>query len=120
MAKKIKVTGKTLRKVDFRLVAQRLGAKIVNVPQLTKEEAENGEYVPLGSPVMMSAADKLSIYHLDSSMLQSLGKSLDEVVGYRVLDADEEKEFRQQCAEEKNDPGYLHMPVVRYYGRKPE
>lgn len=118
MAKKIEVTGKTLRKVDFRLVAQRLGAKIVNIPELTREECATETYVPLGSPVMMAIADKLEIYHFGSRMLSNYGLSLDDAVGYRVLDADEELEFREECG--KNDLRNGMMPVVRYYGRKPE
>ena len=51
-------------------------------------------------------------------MLSNYGLSLDDAVGYRVLDADEELEFREECG--KNDLRNGMMPVVRYYGRKPE
>ena len=50
---------------------------------------------------------------------QQLWAVLDDAVGYRVLDADEELEFSQQCAE-RNNPNYLHQSVVRYYGKKSE
>lgn len=116
--KKIEVVGKTMRKIDHKLVAQGLGARIVNIPELTREESAAEIYVPLGSPVMMASADKSNVYHYGSMMLGHCGMSLDDVAGYRILDADEETGFRQKCA--KDDPSCLHLPVVRYYGRKAE
>lgn len=121
MARKIKDTGKTAEKIDPELVRKGLGAQIVNIPELTREETDHKGYttliiyVPLGSPVMVPAADKLNIYHYGSRMLGQYGMSLDDIAGYRILDADEEKKFRQECAEK--NPSYLHLPVVQYYGR---
>ena len=114
--KKIKVIGAEMKKVDLAKIAERLGAKIVNIPEISAEEA--AQYEPIGSPVMMPDADRLNIYHFGSRMLQAYKKSLDDVVGYRVLAADEETEFRQRCAEERNDSHYLHQPMVRYYSKK--
>ncbi|MEK6905657.1 MAG: hypothetical protein AABX24_04615 [Nanoarchaeota archaeon] len=114
--KKIKVIGAEMKKIDTAKIAERLGAKIVNIPEISAEEA--AQYEPIGSPVMMPDADRLNIYHFGSRMLRAYQKSLDDVIGYRVLDADEEKEFRQQCAEK--DRSYLHRPLVRYYSKKSE
>ena len=44
-------------------------------------------------------------------MVAVLGKSIDDVVGYRILDIDEEIEFREQC-------GNKYATVVRYYAKK--
>ncbi|MEK6900281.1 MAG: hypothetical protein AABX05_04100 [Nanoarchaeota archaeon] len=121
MTRKIKVTGKKAEKIDPKLVAQRLGARIINIPELKREETDHKGYTtptiyePLGSPVMVPVADKLNIYHYGSRMLRQYGMSLDDIVGYRILDADEEIKFRQECAEK--NPSYLCLPVVRYYGR---
>lgn len=114
--KKITVIGAEMEKIDMAKIAERLGAKIANIPEISAEEA--AQYEPLGSPVMVPDADRPNIYYFGSHMLQTSQKSLDDVVGYRVLDADEEKEFRQQCAEK--DPSYLYRPLVRYYIKKSE
>lgn len=107
--RKIKVRGNTLPKVDLAQVAQGLGAKIVDIPELSKEESSMYEQV--GSPVMMPEADKLYVCAFGSRMLGAYGKSLDDVVGYRVLDADEELEFRQDCRNQ-------YPTVVQYYEKK--
>src|SRR3989344_5646052 len=109
VSRKIKVRGNTLPKVAYAKVAEGLGAKIVNIPEISKEDSE--QYQPLGSPVMIPEADKLYVYSFGSRMLSAYGKSLDEVVGYRVLDIDEESEFRKQC---KNE----YATVIRYYAKK--
>ncbi len=111
MAKRIKIIGETMKKVDPKLVAHGLGAKVVNISELTKEECKDEKYIPLGSPVMIPAADKLYIYHFGSRMLNQHGMSLDDVVGYRILEQDEELEFRRECGNE-------YATVVRYYGKK--
>ncbi len=107
--KKIKVLGKTLRKVDHAIIAEGLGAKIVNIPEISKEEAE--QYQQLGLTLMVSDADPFSIYYLGSRHLDRQDLSIDDVVGYRILDANEEPEFRQQL---KNE----YATLVRYYGKK--
>ena len=107
--KKIKVRKNTRGKVDPAIVAQGLGAKIVDIPEISREEA--AQYESVGSPVMVPQADKLYIYHFGSRMLSAYKRSLDEVVGYRLLDANEEVEFRKQC---KNE----YATVVRYYTKK--
>lgn len=105
---KIKDTSKKAERIDPEEVAGRLGAKRISLTELTKEEC--GKYEPLGSPVMMPTADMLDICHFGSRMLSHYGKSIDDVVGYRVLDADEDMEFRNKC---KNP----NSPVVKYYGK---
>ncbi len=128
--KRIKVRGNTLGKVDYATVAKGLGAEIVDIPELSKQESEKYEVlgvpvvIPELTPAISSQAAKSTFlgfvkYH-GSKMLQQNGSSIDDVIGYRVLDADEEQEFRQQCANERNDPRYLTMPVVRYYKQKEE
>lgn len=83
--------------------------KIIDILQLTKEECGNKKYVSLGSPVMISEpVDKLNIYYFGSRMLRQFGKSLDDVVGYRILDPEEEPEFRKEC-------GKFSLIVVKYY-----
>lgn len=117
--RRIKVRESTTPKVDIAKVAAGLGAKhYPPLRQLTKEEAE--QYPSIGGPYIMEVADEIMILRNAGSMLSKLGKSIDEVVGYRVLDLDEEQEFRRQCANERSDSRYLHMPVVRYYGKKSE
>lgn len=105
-------TGKTLKSADSemipKMIARGLGAKIIKIPIITKEEAE--QYEPLGSPVMMSWADELNVYHFGSRMLNYYGQSLDDVIGYRILELDEETEFRQECS--------CSGQVVRYYGAR--
>ena len=107
--KKIKVREKTEPKVDYATVARGLGAKIVDIPEISREESE--KYEPVGSPVMVPQADKLYIFSIGSRMLGAYGRSLDEAVGYRVLDADEELEFRKDCGNE-------YATIVRYYAKK--
>jgi len=82
--------------------------KIIKIPIITKKEAE--QYEPLGSPVMMPLADELNVYYFGSRMLRDYGRSLDDVIGYRILGLDEETEFRQECS--------CFGQVVRYYGAK--
>ena len=96
-------------KLSIAEIAGGLGAKIVNIPEISREEAE--KYEPVGSPVMIPEADKLYVCHFGSRMLRTYGKSLEEVVGYRVLDADEELQFRRDC-------GNQYPTVVQYYGQK--
>ena len=96
------------KKVDIAKVARGLEAKIVKIPIITKEEAE--QYESLGSPVMVPWADELNVYYSGSKMLNSYGLSLDNVIGYRILELDEETEFRQECS--------CSGQVVRYYGAK--
>jgi|SRR3989344_5376821 len=95
-----------IEKIDPGMIANSLGAKIVEIPEITEEQAE--QYLALGSPVMLVAADKLYIYHLGSRMLQGYGLTLDAVVGYRILGADEETDFREKCS--------FKGQVVKYYG----
>ena len=109
VSRKIKVRGSTLRKVDHAIVAEVLGAKIVTIPEISREEAEGYEQV--GSPVMVPQADKLYIFSIGSRMLSAYGKSLDEVVGYRILDQVEEPEFRRDCGDE-------YATVICYYMKK--
>ncbi len=117
--KKIKIIGNEMKKVDMAKISAGLGAVHQSpLTCLTKEQAQ--QYEPIGGPYLMAIADEFMILRNCSSMLQSLGRSLDEVAGYRILDVDEETEFRQRCTEERSDPYYLHLPVVRYYGKKLE
>ena len=110
MANKIiKLRRSTAGEVDMTKVAQGLGTKIVEIPEISKTEAE--KYELLGSPVMMPEADELFVCSFDSRMLSMYGKFIDDVVGYRVLDPDEEPEFRKQCKEE-------YTTVVCYYAKK--
>ena len=60
---------------------------------------------------MMPEADRLYVCFFGSRMLSIYEKSLDDVVGYRVLNADEEPEFRKDC-------GNKYATVVRYYTKK--
>lgn len=106
---KIKLRKSTTPKVDVKKVAEGLGATIVNIPELSKKES--AKYEPVGSPVMVSAPDQLYIYALGSRMLAAYETSLDDIVGYRILDADEELEFRKNC-------GNQYPTVVQYYGKK--
>ncbi len=115
--KKIKVIGAEMKKIDMAKIAEGLGAESYSpLRELTKEEAEQCQ--PIGGPYLMAVADEIMILRNASSMLSKLGKHLDDVVGYRVLSADEEQEFRQQCAEK--DSRYLHLLMVRYYSKKSE
>lgn len=107
--RRIKVRKSTTPKVDLSRVADGLGAKIITLPEISKEEA--AKYEPVGSPVMVPEADKLYIYSIGSRMLSAYGKSLDDVVGYRILNVDEEQEFRKDCGNE-------YATVVRYYAKK--
>lgn len=107
--RKIKDISTTLREVSSEKVASGLRARVINIPELSKEESE--KYQPIGSPVGMPTADKLYVYHFGSRMLSNYyGKtiSLDDVVGYRVLDQNEEVEFREEI-------GGKDATVVRYY-----
>ncbi|MEK6939758.1 MAG: hypothetical protein AABX31_03450 [Nanoarchaeota archaeon] len=107
--RRIKVRGSTLPKVDHAVVAEGLGAEHSPLlRQLSKEEAQ--EYEPVGGPYRMEVANESMIRRNAGSMLAVLGKSIDELVGYRVLDIDEEPEFRKQCGQ--------YATVVRYYARK--
>lgn len=98
--------------IDISKVAELLGAKVVRIPSLTKDESSN--FSPFGSPVMIaahdSAADELLIYYFGSRMMRQYGRNIDDVVGYRIVDNDEEKEFRGQCG--------TAGVVVRYYVTK--
>jgi len=120
--KKIKVLGNTLPKVDHAIVAEGLGAE--NYPflrELTKEEAEKYEIVGLpvvipelnpAIPPQAAASTFLGfVKYKGSNMLQQNGKSIEDVVGYRILGIDEELEFRDQC-------GNKYATVVRYYAKK--
>jgi len=119
---KIKVRGNTLPKVDHTTVAEGLGAEnYPPLPHLTKAESE--KYAVLGIPVVIpvlnpaipspAAASTFlgSVKYQGSKMLQQNGKSLDEVVGYRILDLEEEPEFRKKCRNQ-------YATVVRYYAKK--
>ena len=114
--------GNTFPKVDHALVAEGLGAEhFPLLRELTKEEAE--KYVILGLPTVIpelnpaipspaAASTFLGfVKYQGSKMLQQNGKSIDDLVGYRVLDADEEPEFRKQCRNE-------YATLVRYYAKK--
>ena len=95
-------------------IASGLGAKVINLSELTREESTR--YVPLGSPMMIPGElvylrDKPAIHYFGSQMLAQHGKSLEDVVGYRILDAEEEVEFRREC-------GNMSALVVCYYGKK--
>ena len=108
--KKVKIKESTLPKVDHATVAEGLGAEhYPPLRELTKEEAE--KYEPIGGPYSIGVADEYMIRRNAGSMLAVLGKSIDDVVGYRVLDIDEESEFRKQC---KNE----YATVIRYYAKK--
>lgn len=120
--RKIKVRGSTLPKVDHAKVAAGLGAESYpSLRQLTRNEAR--QYLPLGDPVEIPAANPAMppkaaestflghLYLSGSKMLGKHGQSIDDVFGYRILDTDEEPEFRQQC-------GDAYATVVRYYAQK--
>ncbi len=109
VTKKLRVKKSEAEELNMAKIAQGLGAKIVNIPEMSKEES--ADYIPVGSLVMVPEADKPSIYYFGSRMLEREQKSLDQVVGYRVLGQDEEPEFRKQL-------GYKSAIVVRYYGNK--
>ncbi|MDO8511108.1 MAG: hypothetical protein Q7S55_02995 [Nanoarchaeota archaeon] len=98
-----------MAKLGIAEIAAGLGAKIVNIPEISKEDST--KYEPVGSPVMVPEADKLYIYYFGSRMLSMYKKSIDDVIGYRVLDADEELQFRQDC-------GNKYPAVVQYYWKK--
>lgn len=103
-----------MKKIDTAKVASALGAKVVTLSELTREESS--PYDLLGSPVLIPEGqhylkDKHAIYHFGSQMLAQHGKSLEDVVGYRILGADEEGEFRR---ENEDRPG----TVICYYGKK--
>jgi len=115
------VRGNTFPKVDHAIVAEGLGAEIVDILELSKQESE--KYVVLGLPTVIpelnpaipfqaAASTFLGVvYYHGSKMLQQNGKSIDDVVGYRILGIDEEPEFREQC-------GNKYATVVRYYAKK--
>ncbi|HLD39613.1 MAG TPA: hypothetical protein VJB13_00565 [Candidatus Nanoarchaeia archaeon] len=109
VSRKIKVCGNTFPKIDHAKVAEGLGAKIISVPEISRKESQ--QYQPLGMPFMVSDNDPSLIYNIGAKMLQQQGFSLDDVVGYRVLDMTEELEFRRRCQ-------YRHSTVVRYYAKK--
>ncbi len=103
-----------MKKIDTAKVASGLGAKAISLLELTREES--GQYELLGSPVMIPdgehyIGDKPTIYYYGAQMLTQYGKSLEDVVGYRILDVDEEIEFREKC-------GNMSALVVGYYSRK--
>ena len=109
--RKIKDVSTTILEVSPKNIASGLGARVINIPEISKEEAE--KYQSIGSPVGIPSAhaDKLSIYNFGSRMLNDYygqEKSLDDVVGYRVLDSDEEVEFREEI-------GNKDYVIVRYY-----
>ena len=97
--------------MDYERIANGLGAKAVDLRVLTREEAKR--YTTIGSPVILPWGDNLDIFYYGSRMLADYGKSLDDVVGYRILESSEEKAFRDEC---KN----ASPIVVRYYGKKEE
>ncbi|MDP3699079.1 MAG: hypothetical protein Q8R47_05835 [Nanoarchaeota archaeon] len=111
--RKIKVRGNTFPKVDHALVGEGLGVanhrNLFDFVELTEEQAKG--YQQLGSSLMVSDVSPSLIYYLGSRHLSRQGLSMDEVVGYRVLDLDEEPEFRQQYRNE-------YATVVRYYAKK--
>ncbi len=100
--------------IAHKKIASGLGAKVITLSELTKEESTS--YVPLGSPVAIPSGqifsnEKPAIYYFGSQMLAQHGKSLEDVVGYRILNLDEEVEFRKEN-------GNLSGVVVCYYGKK--
>jgi len=107
--KKIKVRGSTLPEIDHAKVAEGLGAKIVNIPEISKEDSK--QYQPLGSPVIVLQNNPSLIQYLGFKMLCAQGLSIDDTVGYRILDADEELQFRQDC-------GNQYSTVIQYYRKK--
>lgn len=110
--RKIKDVSTTHGEVSVDKIVSVLGARVINIPEISKEEAE--KYQPIGSPVGIPNADKLWVYYFGSRMLSDYyGKtiSLDDVVGYRVLDHNEEVEFREEI-------GDKYAAVVRYYVKK--
>jgi hypothetical protein len=94
-------------RIDPKEISSKLGANSVYIPEIDKETAKN--LVQLGSPVMMSKSDKLNVYHFGSRMLRQYGRSLSEVVGYRIVEVNEEEEFRKECLPNTGS-------VVKYYG----
>ncbi len=100
--------------MDRSKIASGLGAKVITLSELTKEESTS--YVPLGSPVAIRSepifsSEKPAIYYFGSQMLAQHGKSLEDAVGYRILDLDEEIEFRRENGDRSG-------VVVCYYGKK--
>ena len=71
--------------------------------------------IPVANPNMPVNAARAtflgSIYYYGSRMLEGCGKSIDDAVGYRVLDMDEEQEFRERC-------GNKYATIVCYYAKK--
>ena len=63
------------------------------------------------SPPFRAGEEVNLINYYGSKMLHQQGLSIDDVVGYRILDLDEEPEFRKQ-RENK------YATVVRYYTKK--
>lgn len=114
---KIDVVGIKTPKVDYALVEKGLGAKLVNIPEISKEEAE--QYKPLCSFVVRPvyaippSSEESIIYYFGSKELQLIGKSLDDVVGYRILSDEERQDFYQQKGVEDRK-----LPVVCYYTKK--
>ena len=98
-----------MKKLKTDEIAKKLGAHRISLPEITKEASE--QYELLGSPFMVPGGNKSYIHYFGSRMLDQYGKSLQDVVGYRIVDSDEEREFREQC--------YMKYPtVVCYYGNK--
>lgn len=120
MAGKIKDIGKTLEKADIEKIMRELGARRRDISELTKEDCESGEYIPLGSPVIIppsvipNIGESGRINYYAGKILLQKGISLDEAVGYRFLEQDEEQELREECVRQ----GHQHPLIVRYYGKK--
>ena len=100
--------------IDRAKIARGLGATAITLLELTREEST--QYNILGSPVMIPdgqdyLGDKAGIYYFGSQMLARHGKSLEDVMGYRILGVDEEGEFRREC-------GDVSAMIVCYYGMK--
>ncbi len=103
-----------MAEIDHKKIASGLGAKVITLSELTKEESTS--YVPLGSPVAIPSesifsSEKPAFYYFGSQMLAQYGKSLEDAVGYRILDLDEEVEFRREC-------GNNSAMIVQYFRRK--
>jgi len=106
----IKLSESKTPAIDAAKIAAGLGAKhYVLPPHLSREESE--QYRPLGSPVLLPIANQYYIYHLGSRMLRTVGLSLDDVVGYRILDLSGESELRKRWGRESN-------PIACYYGNE--
>lgn len=116
-AQSIGPTHRTRAGVDILQVAERLGARLQpNLSELTREEVEANQYVPLGSPAIVPPnSDPDFMKYFNSKMLRQQGLSVDNVVGYVVS-----RYIPDSIGEAKNVDCSKQLRIIRYYGKKNE